>query len=107
MLDIGRQARGDLDRDAVPAVQVSQFDKDAALTRDDGNTTGLLTGGPGGGVEGEIGLSASNVQGAGDAGAIGVVGVPSINTVYLASVQGTILEKHEGRMTEVWIARSA
>ena len=73
---------------------------------------------PGGGEEGGIGLLASNVEGAsdasatkvesaGDVGATGVVVPPSIDTVYRASVQGTIVEKREGRMTEVWIARSA
>uniref|UniRef100_A0AAV1UWC4 Uncharacterized protein n=1 Tax=Peronospora matthiolae TaxID=2874970 RepID=A0AAV1UWC4_9STRA len=38
---------------------------------------------------------------------MGVVGAPSIDTVYRASVQGTIVEKREGRMTKVWIARAA
>ena len=61
----------------------------------------------GGGEEGGIGLSASKVEGAGNAGAMGVVGAQSIDTVCRSPVQGTIVEKREGRMTEVWIARSA
>ena len=35
----------------------------------------------GGGEEGGVGLSASKVEGAGDAGAMGVVGAQSIDTV--------------------------
>ena len=73
---------------------------------------------PGGGEEGGIGLLASNVEGAsdasaskvesaGDVGATDGVGAPSIDIVHRASVQATIMEKREGRMTEVWIARSA
>ena len=61
----------------------------------------------GGGEEGGIGLSASKVEGAGDPEDMGVVGAQSIDTVWQSPVQGTIVEKREGRMAEVWIARSA
>ena len=76
-----------------PRVKVSRSKKDATLTRDDVNTTGLLTGECGGGEEGGIGISASKVEGSGDAGAMGVVVTQSINTVCRSPVQGTIVEK--------------
>ena len=46
------------------------------------------------------------MEGAGDAGYMCVVGAQSIDTVCQSPVQGEIVEKREGRMMRVWIARS-
>ena len=76
-----------------PAVKVSRSNKDATLTRDDGNTICLPPVETGGGRGGGIELSAFELEGACDVGFMGLVGAHSIDTVCRSPVQRTIVEK--------------
>ena len=49
---------------------------------------------------GKIGLSASELQVAGDAGSMGLVGAQLIYTVCRSPVQGTIVDRRERIMTK-------
>ena len=54
----------------------------------------------GSGEEGGIGLSASEMEGAGDAGSMSVVGAQLIDTLFRSTVQGTIVKKRRRIMME-------
>ena len=69
-------------------------------TRDKDNTTLLPLVETCSEGEGGIGLSAFEMEGADDAGYIGVVGAQSIDTVCHRPVQGKIVEKRKGIMME-------
>ena len=83
-----------------PRVKVSRSTKDAWITRDEGNTACLPLVKIGSGGEGEIGLSVPQMEGAEDAGSIGVAIAHSIKTVCRSPVQGTFVEKRRRFMLE-------